>query len=138
MSQAHDSETPVRVRAADGTARDDGWVRTAERPFLARLGEGALIALGGTAVGVLLLPIPLVHLFGVIFGVSMWGLGVHRARTRTVIVEVGGTCPHCEKAGAFYAGFGRKRFRLPISSSCPNCSHALSLEALPSTPAPGA
>jgi hypothetical protein len=124
----------VRIRAADGTVRDDGWVRTVERPVAARIGEGALIALGGTAVGVLLLPIPLIHLFGVIFAVSMWGLGLHRARTRTVVVEAGGTCPRCEQAGTYYAGFGRKRFRLPISTSCPHCASSLSLEPLPSGP----
>jgi hypothetical protein len=132
-----EARTAVRIRAADGTARDDAWVRTADRPLGARLGEGALIALGGTAVGLLLLPIPLIHLFGVIFGVSMWGLGLHRARTRTVLVEAGGTCPHCETPGVFYAGFGRKRFRLPITTSCSHCAHGLTLEALPaSAPSP--
>jgi hypothetical protein len=128
---------PVRVRAADGTARDDGWVRTAERPLAARIGEGALIALAGTAGGVLLLPIPLVHLFGIIFAVSMWGLGLHRARTRTVVVEAGGTCPRCGTAGVYYAGFGRKRFRLPISTSCPHCANRLDLEPLPTVPPSG-
>ncbi len=121
---------PVRVRAADGTARDDGWVRVAHRPFAARLGEGVLIAGGGTAIGVLLLPIPLIHLFGIMFALTTWWFGLQRVRTDTVIVSVGGTCPRCGKAGAFFAGFGRKRFRLPISTSCPACSHALTLEAL--------
>jgi hypothetical protein len=132
MTPLHeDARVAVRVRADDGTARDDGWVGTAERPLGARLGEGALIALGGTAIGVLLLPIPLIHLFGVIFAVSMWGMGLHRARTRTVIVATGGTCPRCGTPGQFYAGFGRKRFRLPISTSCPRCAHGLTLEPLP-------
>lgn len=121
----------VRIRAADGTVHDDGWVGTAGRSLGARLGEGALIALGGTAVGALLLPIPLIHLFGVIFAVSMWGLGFHRARTRTVVTGAGGTCPRCGKPGNFYSGFGRKRFRLPLSTSCPHCAHGLSLEPLP-------
>ena len=128
----------VRVRAGDGTVRDDGWVDTAERPLVARSAEGALIAIGGSGVGVLLLPIPLVHLFGVIFAVSMWGLGFHRARTRTVVTGSGGTCPRCGTVGEFYSGFGRKRFRLPISTSCPHCSHGLSLEPLPSAPRAGA
>lgn len=122
---------PVRVRAADGTARDDGWVRTAHRPFVARVGEGLLIAGGGTAIGVLLLPIPLIHLFGIMFALTTWWFALQRVRTETVVVSVGGTCPHCGKAGTFFAGFGRKRFRLPISTSCPGCSHALTLEALP-------
>ena len=121
---------PVRVRAADGTARDDGWVRTAPRPLAARVGEGLMIAGGGTAIGVLLLPVPLVHIFGVIFALTTWWVALQRVRTETVVVSVGGTCPHCGTTGTFFAGFGRKRYRLPISTSCPACSHALTLEAL--------
>ena len=124
---------PARVRAANGLVRDDGWVRIAHRPLLARIGEGLLIAGGGTAVGVLLLPVPLVHLFGVLFALSTWWLGLRRAQTGTVVVSTGGTCPQCGEAGNFFAGFGRKRFRLPLSTSCPKCSHALTLEPAPST-----
>jgi hypothetical protein len=130
-STAEGAPLRVRVRAADGTARDDGWVRTAHRPFAARVGEGLMIAGGGTAIGVLLLPVPLVHLFGIMFALSTWWFGLQRMRTDTVVVSVGGTCPHCDKAGTFFAGFGRKRYRLPISTSCPSCSHALTLESLP-------
>jgi hypothetical protein len=121
----------VRVRAADGKSSDDGWVRTAHRPLLKRIGEGLLLAGGGTAVGVMLLPVPLVHIFGVVFALSTWWFGIRRALTDTVVTAVGGTCPHCQQEGTFYAGFGRKRFRLPISTSCPKCSHALTLEPLP-------
>jgi hypothetical protein len=130
-SSTDDSTIAVRVRAADGTSRDDGWVRTAHRPFPARVGEGLMIAGGGTAVGVLLLPVPLVHLFGIMFALTTWWIALQRVRTDTVVVSVGGTCPHCGTTGTFYAGFGRKRYRLPISTSCPSCSHALSLEPLP-------
>lgn len=125
---------PVRVRAANGTTRDDGWVRTAHRPLPARIGEGALIAIGGTVVGALLLPIPLVHIFGVLFALSTWWFGFRRARTATVVLEAGGTCPRCGEVATFYSGFGRKRFRLPLSTSCPQYSHALSLEPLPAAP----
>jgi hypothetical protein len=130
------NQVPVRVRAANGIARDDGWVRTIDRPLLARLGEGGLLALGGTAVGILLLPIPLVHLFGAIFALFMWWLGIRRAGTRTVVLDAGGVCPRCGERAAFYVGFGRQRFRLPLSTSCPRCSRALSLEPLPGS-APG-
>jgi len=127
----------VRIRGADGTASDDGWVETAERPLGARLRDGALIALGGTAVGILLLPIPLIHLFGVIFALSMWGLGVHQARSKTVVTGAGGTCPGCRKPGVFFSGFGRKRFKLPLATSCPNCARGLRLEPLPPGAASG-
>jgi len=121
----------VRVRAADGTMRDDGWVRTAHRPFAARLGEGLVLAGAGTAIGVLLLPVPLVHIFGLLFMLSTWWFALQRVRAETVVVSVGGTCPRCDTTGTFFAGFGRKRYRLPISTSCPACSHALTLEQLP-------
>ncbi len=121
----------VRVRGVDGTSRDDGWVDTATRPLAARLGEAGLIALAGTAAGALLLPVPLVHLFGVMFAVSTWGFAIQRARTKVVLVRAGGTCPRCGEAAAYFVGFGRQRFRFPISTSCPHCAHALSLEPLP-------
>lgn len=137
MSTAEDAQRiAVRVRAADGTARDDAWVETAHRPLAARLGEGLLVAGGGTLVGIMLLPIPLIHLFGIMFALSTWWVGIQRARTTTVVSKAGGTCPHCETAGRFFSGFGRKRFRLPLSTSCPSCSHALTLESLPGAAPP--
>lgn len=127
------SRLTVRVRAANGASRNDGWVDTATRPLAARLGEAGLIALGGTAMGILLLPVPLVHLFGVVFAVSTWGFAIHRARTKVVLVRAGGTCPRCRETGAYFVGFGRQRFRFPISTSCPHCANALSLDLLPAT-----
>lgn len=128
------SRLAVRIRGADGRARDDGWIDTGVRPLAARLSEACLIALGGTAVGAVLLLVPLVHLFGVMFALFMWGFAIRRARTRNVIVKAGGRCPGCGEPGAYFVGFGRQRFRLPISTSCPRCSRAISLEPLPSAP----
>ena len=119
----------VRIQAANGATRDDGWVRIASRPSAARIGEGLLLALGGTAVGILLLPIPLVHLFGIMFALSTWWLGFRRATTARVVAGAGGTCPRCGKTGNFFVGFGRKRYGFPIATSCPHCAHRLALEA---------
>ena len=101
---------PVRVRAADGTARDDGWIRVAHRPVAKRFGEAALIAGAGTLAGVLLLPVPLVHIFGILFMLTTWWFAVQRARTEHGVVSAGGTCPRCAKEGRFFVGFGRKRY----------------------------
>lgn len=122
---------PVRIRAADGSFTDDGLVHLAHRPVSSRLREAAMIAGGGTVIGVLLLPVPLVHIFGLVFMFATWGFAFHRARTTVAVVDAGGTCPRCHKEVRFFVGFGRKRYRLPLSTSCPACSHALTLEARP-------
>ncbi len=135
MSDPSDSSRlTVRVRGSAGRWRDDGWVDTAVRPLGARLGEASLLALGGTVVGAVLLLVPLVHLFGVVFALAMWAFAIRRIGTKTVLVKAGGTCPRCGEAGAYFVGFGRQRVRFPISTSCPRCSQALSLESLPSAP----
>ena len=135
MSDPSDSSRlTVRVRGSAGRWRDDGWVDTAVRPLGARLGEASLLALGGTAAGAVLLLVPLVHLFGVVFALAMWAFAIRRVRTRTVLVKAGGTCPRCGEAGAYFVGFGRARVRFPISTSCPRCAQALSLEPLSSAP----
>jgi hypothetical protein len=64
------------------------------------------------------------------FALSTWWFGLQRARTTIVVADAGGVCPRCQEEGVFFVGFGRKRFRLPLSTSCPKCSHALTLEAL--------
>lgn len=121
----------VRVRTSDGRTSDDGWIRVAHRPVARRVGGGLLLGLGGTAVGILLLPVPLIHLFGVMFALAAWGLGVKRALTPTTLVGAGGTCPNCGKKGDFYSGFGHQRIRYPISSSCSSCASQVRLEPLP-------
>lgn len=121
----------LRVQTDDGRTRDDAWIDVLHRPVAKRLGEAAVIALGGTVVGILLLPVPLVHLFGAMFALATWWFAFRRARTSVVVTGAGGTCPYCGTEGRFYAGFGRAKYRLPMRSSCQKCSRALTLASLP-------
>lgn len=117
----------VRVRAADGSTRDDGWVRRGELGLRRRLGEAAIfLAVGGT-LGAVFLLIPLIHLLGVMVAAASLGLSLHRLRSRRVLAGAGGTCPRCGREAAFFVGFGRQRFRLPVGASCGACGIALTL-----------
>ena len=118
----------VRVRGEDGSTRDDAWIETAEWPLRKRLRDAALLVAGGTLVGVLLLPIPLIHLMGIFFALACWGFAVSRLRVKTVLVAAGGACPRCGAPGNFTGGLTRARFRLPYTTSCPKCSVRLRLE----------
>ena len=123
---------PVRIRAQDGKSGGTGTVTCARPSFRQRLGQAALIFVIGLVVGTLLLPVPLIHLFGVMFFLGMTGLAVRRLATRTVLRGAEGTCPSCQATGEFFVGMGGRRLRFPVKTSCPKCHVHLELD--PVTP----
>ena len=88
---------------------------------------GKLVLLGMVAV-VVFLPIPLMHLVGVLGFLVLSGLAVHRLRSREVLKGAHGRCPACGTEGSYYVGFGSQRMKFPITTSCPACHIGLELE----------
>lgn len=123
-----DERRTVRVRSEDGSVREDGWIEVAEWPLSRRLRDAGILVAVGTVVGLVLLPIPLIHLAGIIFALTCWTLAVLRLRVHTVLRAAGGTCPRCGAEQRFPTGFGRARYRLPYSTACGKCSVRLRLE----------
>src|ERR1051325_11601390 len=69
---------------------------------------GALFGIG-LVCGVLLLPIPLIHLFGIMFFLAMSGLAARRLVSGTVLKGAHGRCPSCQTEGRLFVGFGGRR-----------------------------
>ena len=88
---------------------------------------GKLVLLGLVAV-VVFLPIPLMHLVGVLGFLVLLGLAIHRLRSREVVTSAHGRCPACGAEGAYYVGFGSQRMKFPITTSCPSCHIGLELD----------
>ena len=120
-------ELPARVRAVNGQSRSDAWIQRRALSLRQRLVEaGRLVALG-LLVGGGLLFIPLVHLFGLIFALTLSGLAAIRLRAAAVLEAAGGTCPRCGQPGTFFVGFGRRRFQWPVKATCGACGVELML-----------
>jgi hypothetical protein len=129
---------PVRVRAEDGHAGGEGEISYARPGLRRRLWKAGLLFLAGLVAGILLLPIPLIHLFGVMFFLGMSGLAVRRLLSRTVLKEARGRCPSCRGEGTFFVGFGGRRLAFPVVTSCPRCNVGLELEpTVPGAAGPG-
>ena len=122
---------PVRVRAQDGKDGGEGEIAYARPGLGRRLGKAAVLFLIGLVVGVLLLPIPLIHLFGVMFFLAMSGLAVRRLLSGTVLKGASGRCPSCQAEGPYFVGFGGRRLGFPVVTSCPTCNVRLELEPAP-------
>jgi hypothetical protein len=119
---------PVRIRSQDGRAGGAGEVEYTAPPLGQRLRKaGKLVLLGIVAIFVFL-PIPLMHLVGVLGFLALSGLAVHRLRSREVIKGARGRCPACGAEGTYYVGFGSQRLRFPLMTSCPACHIGLELE----------
>jgi hypothetical protein len=118
---------PIEVHVS-GAPPAAGQVMVGRPGGARRIGEAALMVLAGAVVAVLLLPVPLIHLFGIGLFVTSLALAVRRIRTPLVIRSARGTCPHCGAEGAFFVGFGRRRLRFPVTTSCGKCAYPLTLD----------
>jgi len=120
-------EVPVVLRAADGRSGTRGMVTFARPSFGHRLARAGLQFLAGLAIGALLLPVPLIHLFGIMFFLGMSGLALKRLVTRRVLKHAEGQCPSCQSEQDFFVGMGGRRVKFPVVSSCPACHVRLDL-----------
>lgn len=111
-----------------GRAPAEGWVELEDLPLRRRMVRAGRTVAIGLVVGLLFLPVPLIHLFGVFVFLATVGLAVRQLRTVRVLVRAGGVCPGCGAEGTFFVGFGGGRFRLPLATSCRQCAMALALE----------
>jgi hypothetical protein len=125
-------EVPVAIQSQDGHGGERGMV-TFARPGLGRrlLGAGVCFLIG-LGVGVLLLPVPLIHLFGVMFFLGMSGLALKRLATGRVLKSAWGRCPSCHAEQALFVGLGGRRAKFPVATTCPACHVGLDLFPLAS------
>lgn len=114
-------EVPVMLRAGDGRGGTRGSVAFAQPGFGRRLVRSGVQFLAGLAIGGLLLPVPLIHLFGIMFFLAMSGLALKRLVTRRVLKHAAGQCPSCQTEQDFFVGMGGRRLKFPVVSSCPAC-----------------
>ena len=120
---------PVAITAEDGHAGGQGEIEFARPPLGRRLWKSGVLLLAGLGVGLLFLPVPLIHLFGVMFFLGMLGLAVKRLLARQVLKGAWGRCPACDKDGTYFVGFGGRRLDFPVRTSCPQCNLGLVLHA---------
>jgi hypothetical protein len=121
----------VRIRSGDGRNGGMGEVEVAGLPLGRRLREAGLRLLVGLIGGLLFLPVPLVHLFGVAVFLTMLFLAVRRLGVRQVVRGARGRCPSCHADGPLFVGLGGKRLRFPLETHCPGCQVSLTLESVP-------
>jgi len=105
-----------------------GEVEYAKPSLRRRVRKAGVLILLGLGCGILLLPIPLIHFFGVIFFLSMCGIAARRVSSRNVLKGARGRCPSCNAEAPYFVGFGGRRLAFPIVTSCPRCHISLELE----------
>lgn len=127
-SPAETLTLPVTIRSQDGRAGGKGEVRYAQPSLGRRLRKAGGIFLAGLVAVVVFLPVPLMHLVGVLVFLAMTGLAVRRLRSRDVLRSASGRCPACGAEGSYYVGFGGQRLVFPVVTSCPACHIGLELE----------
>jgi hypothetical protein len=128
---------PVRIRSQDGRAGGVGEVRFAQPSLGRRLRKAGGLLLAGLVAVVIFLPIPLMHLVGVLIFLLMTGLAVRRLRSRDVLRSASGRSPACGAEGSYYVGFGGQRLVFPVVTSCPACHIGIELERRPGALEPG-
>jgi len=122
------SRMAVRIRAQDGRGGSGGEIAFAKPSLWRRMRKAAVLFLVGLGCGAILLPVPLIHLFGIFFFLAMCGIAARRLISRTVLKEAHGRCPSCQAEGSYYVGMGGRRLTFPIVTSCPHCHVGLELE----------
>lgn len=129
MSPAAIHHAAIRIVSVSGRSGGTGTIEFAQPSLGHRMGQAVLLFLVGVVVGALLLPVPLIHLFGIFFFLAMTGLATKRLLTRRVLRGASGTCPACGQEGRFFVGFGSRGLRLPIRTNCNHCQIGLHLHA---------
>lgn len=122
---------PVHIRAQNGDMGGSGEVEYARPSLRRRAWKAGVLVLLGLGCGILLLPIPLIHFFGVIFFLVMCAIAARRLSSRNVLKAARGRCPSCKAEAPYFVGFGGRRLVFPIVTSCPRCH--ISLELSPAT-----
>lgn len=122
-------QLPVSISAIDGRAGSQGGVEFVRPPLRRRLWKAGLLFLAGVAGGMLLLPIPLVHIAGLAFFLALAFLAGRRLLSREILKAASGHCPACGAPGEYFVGFGGRRLSFPIVTSCPRCNIELTLRS---------
>ena len=127
MSAAPIHHAAINIASVSGRAGGTGTIEFAQPSLGHRLSRATLLFVVGVVCGVLLLPVPLIHLFGIFFFLAMTGLAAKRLITRRVLRGASGTCPACGGEGRFFVGFGGRGLKFPIATNCRHCHVGLRL-----------
>lgn len=119
---------PVHIRAQNGAVGGTGEVEYAKPSLRRRVWKAGVLVLLGLGCGILLLPVPLIHLFGVIFFLAMCAIAARRVSSHSVLKGARGRCPSCKAEASYFVGFGGRKLAFPIVTSCPRCHISLELE----------
>jgi hypothetical protein len=113
--------TPISIHAINGSGPSSGSAELFERPLRDRLRQSALIFGAGLVVGLVFLPIPLIHLFGLLAAAIASVVAVRRFRVRTLVVRATGRCPACDADTSFFMAGGLRAARWPLTTTCSAC-----------------
>jgi hypothetical protein len=121
----------IEIRAMNGAGPAEGTAEVVHRPLGTRLRQSLMIFGGGLLVGLVFLPIPLIHLFGILAFLAGIILAFRRFRTTTLLTRAAGRCPSCDHVGQLFVGAGLRAARWPFHTSCHSCGVQLRLNPGP-------